>query len=1127
MKKRFLFSLLGVFTLLLTGCNSLKQSSTLVNHTSSNADEEYTYSSDDDFSSSSYEYDSSSSETISVHSHYYGLWKVVNEPTKENTGLLNKKCVGCDDVVEYELPVLNEDDYSYIKTTATCKREGKEQYKIKVDNQVFTFVVTSPMIDHELSEWYVDVKPTLTSKGLLKAKCKYCYEEKGSFELPILNKDDYVFNTKYEATCKDKGVDEYTYSKDNQTFTFEVTTDYSEHVLGDWMIYSEPTKEYGGTILRYCANCSYCKSFSLPRLNETDYQVTNVLPTCTEDGYSEYVYIKDGQRLTFKTELSATGHTTKKPTVITEPTKETTGLLKRKCESCDYEETFVLPKLNNTDYDVYHNVDDCDYGGTDNYEYTLDCGDNYNYHYYFYVKIAPQEHNFVDCKCTDCRQWAVSFKDSSSNKNDYAVSALNYKDLTEITIPSKYNNCTVTEIAANAFKDCSNLKKVILPDTINYIGQYAFTGSGIEEIVIPDSVKKIDNYAFSDCESLKKVTLSNNLTYLGEYAFTKTSIEEIVIPDTITEIKEGTFKDCTQLSDITFPNNLTTIKSDAFENIGIVDLVIPDTVTEIYYAFQHCTHLAKVTLGTGLTYCDLKAFRSCYSLIEIINLSQLTYSARDLAYIPSYLTIHSTEDSECTFIEEDDNRFFLYNDKLYFYEYFGTNGTTHLPHSVTVNGKEYKNYDIYKYAFYINNVITSVYVPNAVSEIGDYAFAYCSNLSELILGDNITNVGEYLFAYTDKLESINIPENFTFSSYTFENAPHIIEIYDPFNKIGAVNSYGFEIVHSSINEASSIHEQDDYHFFKKNDKYYLFNYVGDSDELILPEKYKNSAYYIYDYAFYYISSIKNLSIPDSILGVGKNIVGNFLRPSWATEETSTQNIKGTDYTYTYTYLGNENNPYLVLYYVSNSSYDIKYNLPLTTTINSKTEIIADNALGLSSGGHYPKYSGTVTIPENVRTIGKSSFQFNEALTSLVFASNSQLKIIEDNAFYSCSIKQDLEIPEGVTYIGNWAFHGNNLTSLTLPKTISYIGKYAFEGTFSSLILPKSIKEIGDYAFNSVSGLENIFYEGTEDDYSKIEKGKYIYPFYSGTVYYYSEEAPTTSGNYWHYVDGEPTIWPRV
>jgi hypothetical protein len=70
----------------------------------------------------------------------------------------------------------------------------------------------------------------------------------------------------------------------------------------------------------------------------------------------------------------------------------------------------------------------------------------------------------------------------------------------------------------------------------------------------------------------------------------------------------------------------------------------------------------------------------------------------------------------------------------------------------------------------------------------------------------------------------------------------------------------------------------------------------------------------------------------------------------------------------------------------------------------------------------------------------------------------------------------------------------------------------------------SVTSIGNYAFYNCSSLKNVYYKGTASDWAKIAIGGYNSTLTDTTRYYYSETEPTTTGNYWHYVDGVPTAW---
>ena len=149
-----------------------------------------------------------------------------------------------------------------------------------------------------------------------------------------------------------------------------------------------------------------------------------------------------------------------------------------------------------------------------------------------------------------------------------------------IVIPETHDGKAVVAIAANAFKNNKSIKSVIVPDSVKAIGQGAFAGTLLEEIVVPfiggSRVTSNDffGYIFGASEyvaneiyvpvTLKKVTLSDTCTYIPAYSFRScVSIEEIVIGKGVTEIGISAFEKCTSLGSIYIPANVTDIPAAA------------------------------------------------------------------------------------------------------------------------------------------------------------------------------------------------------------------------------------------------------------------------------------------------------------------------------------------------------------------------------------------------------------------------------------------------------------------------------------------------------------------------------------------------------------------------------------
>ena len=106
--------------------------------------------------------------------------------------------------------------------------------------------------------------------------------------------------------------------------------------------------------------------------------------------------------------------------------------------------------------------------------------------------------------------------------NTYIITGLKDRTLTNITIPSKINGTFITKIASNAFENNTLIQSVTIPDSITEIGQSSFKNcTNLKEVIIgPDSsLISIDAYAFSECSSLEHIYIPKDTVYIGAYAF--------------------------------------------------------------------------------------------------------------------------------------------------------------------------------------------------------------------------------------------------------------------------------------------------------------------------------------------------------------------------------------------------------------------------------------------------------------------------------------------------------------------------------------------------------------------------------------------------------------------------------
>jgi type II secretion system protein G len=189
----------------------------------------------------------------------------------------------------------------------------------------------------------------------------------------------------------------------------------------------------------------------------------------------------------------------------------------------------------------------------------------------------------------------------------------------DVVIPDAIDGVEVVSIGSNAFRECTSLNNVVIPDSVITIGNYAFYRcSSLTEVAIPDSVVSIGSNAFSSCKSLTEIT----------------------IPDSVASINYCAFRGCTNLSTVNFEgyvdnitfNSTNEARPNIFEGTNITEFTFKPGTTKIpKHMFYGCDSLTTVVIPDSVVEIQNSAFRDCTSLtsITIPNPDTVIYDSKD------------------------------------------------------------------------------------------------------------------------------------------------------------------------------------------------------------------------------------------------------------------------------------------------------------------------------------------------------------------------------------------------------------------------------------------------------------------------------------------------------------------
>ena len=636
--------------------------------------------------------------------------------------------------------------------------------------------------------------------------------------------------------------------------------------------------------------------------------------------------------------------------------------------------------------------------------------------------------------------------------------------LTSVTIPASVTCMRGT------FRECTSLKEVYISDLAAWCSMEGFynditergstfngveydlylNGELVENLVIPEGVTHIGDGVFWNCKSIKSVTLPDSLVSIGKGAFGNvTGLTEIVVPNSVTEIGLGAFYGCDNFVSITLPFIGASSSEDntihhfghifGAENYSNNKNMVPakletviingDITTLGERAFYGCQYIREIVLPDGLTTIGKEAFSGCAGLESI----SIPASVTDIAEKAFY----GCEGLEGVYIEDIEawcNIDFVgsYANPLY---YAGT-------------------------LFLNNEIFYHLNLPESVTEIKDCAFVGCTSIVVVTLHDGVERIGNYAFQDCFRLSiivnksAINLTLGQGYPGYIASYAQCIFT-----TDAEVVNIDGFIFVKGFSD---------------------IISYVGDEEELVLPESFNGRGYGIGSYALYDLDFVTSIVVPEAVGAIHQSAIYG----CDSLESISLPFIG--EYTNTeHTYFGymfgagsyEENNSFvpaslrhveLVGYSIvyENAFYGCKYLTSIEVT-DYLARVKPSAFVGCTS-----LESLTVSLVDISffgELFGATSYNSNQ---NKVPATLKNVTItfgeIDDYMFYNCSYITDIVLQDEVYgAIGAYAFSGcTSLKSVNIPKKITSAGNYAFYNcvTLNYLYFDANFSTLDDYNY---------------------------------------------------------------